>query len=139
MLVVANVSNTFIMYLRVKAVFAESKPAVGVFTLLWIACIVGYFVSAFAPSHTSFGEFAQGIGSQPCTFTPPSGQSLLVGTIALTINDTCVFFAVTYRLLASHMFATHPSIASFLKGFIKGEGLGALPRTLLQTGQLYYL
>ena len=140
LMVISNTANTFVMYLRVKAVFAHSPPAVSLFTLTCAACTVGYVVSAFALHHTSLLDLsstAQSSLSDPCAFALPQGRSLLAGVAVATANDTSIFLAITYRILSGPFFST--SGRSLLNAFLKGEGLGAVSRLLLQTGQLYYL
>ena len=134
-MVIANVSNTLIMYMRVKAVFRHSKPIVYMFTGLWVACVASYLISAYAPKHDSFTDSPDGPASRSCTIVLPSGQSLVVGTAVLTVNDTCVFVAIAYRLLSGSFL----SDTSPFKALLNGRGLGSVSRALLKTGNQYYL
>lgn len=53
------------------------------------------------------------------------------------INDTLVFLAISYRLAGDA--ATERSWWARIKSFVKGDGLYSLSRSILQSGQVYYL
>jgi hypothetical protein len=60
-----------------------------------------------------------------------------VGIIVSTINDTLVFFAITYRILLHNSLTDKWS--ERWGGFLNGRGMAHVSKALLQTGQLYYL
>lgn len=65
------------------------------------------------------------------------GNSSIIATILLTFYDTLVFLAITYKLVTAFRHAD--SSTPLIKSLSMGEGMGAVSRLLLQTGQLYYL
>ncbi|KAF7377210.1 hypothetical protein MSAN_00140700 [Mycena sanguinolenta] len=71
-----------------------------------------------------------------CTITTLRGN-VAVSLIIPLINDTAIFFAINYRILA-HMIVADSSMAR-LRVFLGGKGLSTLSRALLQSGQHFYL
>lgn len=53
------------------------------------------------------------------------------------MNDTLVFFAISYRIVSSAMVSS--TWSARVKSFFMGDGLLNLSKALLQGGQVYYL
>ena len=100
-----------------------------------MATVVGYAVSAFSPEES----FRTDIGGRLCGFSLVKGHVIMMGVVISAANDTIIFLAITYRLLSDRFRLSVASRLSAVSAFFKGEGLGALSRLLLQTGQFYYL
>ena len=56
--------------------------------------------------------------------------------VAIFIFDSAVFLAISFRI-STHGMAD--SWLSRMKSFVTGGGMGNVSKTLLKTGQLYYL
>lgn len=57
--------------------------------------------------------------------------------VSIFVYDTLVCLAISYRLAANSM--TGPNLRSRLMSIISGEGLYSLSKSLMRSGQLYYL
>ncbi|KAF7334224.1 hypothetical protein MSAN_02383700 [Mycena sanguinolenta] len=68
------------------------------------------------------------------TVVPPNTE--IIGTVAL-INDTAIFLAINYRLLAHSIAADSPTAC--LRVFFGGTGLSTLSQVLIESGQHFYL
>ncbi|KAK7683724.1 hypothetical protein QCA50_013100 [Cerrena zonata] len=120
--------NALLFLIRVTGVYHDSRPAIMVFTILWLSTLT----SLAAP----WGFHGIKIG--PTSFCIPTGFGKFDGVpfILITIFDTVVFIAITIRVLSISMVNTW---RSRLRAFTSGQGMGKLTGALLQTGQLYYL
>ncbi|KAF7334216.1 hypothetical protein MSAN_02382900 [Mycena sanguinolenta] len=128
--VFSQVSTAMLFFLRVTAVWHPNKIAYVVFSILWIA-VLGAFITA------PLGIRAAHIGlTMQCTTTAVPANTK-VSMIVPLINDTVIFFAINYRILA-HTIVADSSMAR-LRVFFGGNGLSTLSRALLESGQHFYL
>ncbi|KAF7334209.1 hypothetical protein MSAN_02382200 [Mycena sanguinolenta] len=128
--VLSQTSTALLFFLRVTAVWHPSKIAYAIFSILCMA-VLGAGITA------PLGIPAAQIGpTKQCIITAvPANTELAV--IMPLINDTAVFLAITYRVLA-HTVVANSSMARF-RVFLGGKGLSTLSQALLQTGQHFYL
>ncbi|KAF7344444.1 hypothetical protein MSAN_01925800 [Mycena sanguinolenta] len=128
--VLMQTATAMLFFLRVTAVWHPSKIAYGVFSILWIA-VLGASITAPVTIR------AAQIGStQQCIPTVTPGITELIVIMPL-INDTAIFLAINYRILAHTIVAD--SLRVRLRVFFGGTGLSALSRALIQSGQHFYL
>ena len=118
------------MFLRVKAVYAQDRLVVGVFAFLWFATFACTITAPFSLKGIHIGTTQRCIDSEVKSF----GSA---GIVASAVNDTLIFFAVTYRLIFYHV--ASESWSSRIHSFFKGDGMGRMSKMLLQSGQIYYL
>ncbi|KZP13637.1 hypothetical protein FIBSPDRAFT_960426 [Athelia psychrophila] len=123
------VTTTLLFFLRARAVFLQSKYATVVFGILWLPVPV-LNVLTVATLHVTFNPQTGFCAFADNKFPTPLNAAVLV-------FDTSVFLAISYRLAGNA--ATEGSWRSRLLSFFKGRGLYSLSRTLLHSGQLYYL
>ncbi|KAJ6461051.1 hypothetical protein C8R45DRAFT_1220943 [Mycena sanguinolenta] len=129
----AVLSQTFtamLFYSRVTAVWHPNKIVYVVFFILLLAIPSA---SMTAP----LGVRAAHIGPTMQCITTSVPANVEVSAIIPLINDTAIFFAITYRLLSNTIVAD--SLWGRLRLFFRGEGLFALSGALLQSGQHFYL
>ncbi len=139
--VISAATNSFLMFLRVRAIFSHSRPTVIAFGLLWAATLCGASTVLFLSSNHSDWNFLTGddggiSGLQSCSdinFSP----FVISAYMSSAAYDATLFLAITCRLLFYHLYCDGST--SRLKSFFNGEGLGRVSRILLQTGQSYYL
>ncbi|KAJ6454638.1 hypothetical protein C8R45DRAFT_1189224 [Mycena sanguinolenta] len=105
--VLSQTATAMLFFLRVTAVWHPSKIAYVLFSMLWIAVL--------------------GAG-----ITAPLGILIIP-----LVNDTAIFLAINYRILAHTMAAN--SLTAHLRVFFGGTGQSALSRASLQSGQHFYL
>ncbi|KAJ6454670.1 hypothetical protein C8R45DRAFT_915178 [Mycena sanguinolenta] len=129
-LVSSQASTAMLFFLRATAVWHPNKIAYVVFSILWIA-VLGTSITA------PVGIRGAHIGpTMQCTTTAvPANIELSV--IFLLINDTAIFLAINYRILAHTIAVDSPIIR--LRAFFGGNGLSTLTQALLESGQHFYL
>lgn len=143
---VSIAANSLLMFFRVRAVFYHSTPTVVAFALLWMATVGAALTAPFA---LQGGIITVQAGSSVIQIPEATVQRFAVSSYAMTaVYDALVVVAITYQLFFSRLRATPASeatgvspkpVISYLKSLIRGEGLGKMSKTLLQTGLLYYL
>ncbi|KAJ6454655.1 hypothetical protein C8R45DRAFT_1037617, partial [Mycena sanguinolenta] len=128
--ILSQTSTAMLFFLRVTAVWYPSKIAYVVFLMLWMA-VLGVGITL------ALGDHAAHLGlTMQCIITTPPARTEFVFIIPL-INDTAIFLAINYRILA-HTVVADSSMAR-LRVFLGGKALSTLSRALLQTGQHFYL
>ncbi|KAJ6454675.1 hypothetical protein C8R45DRAFT_1037680 [Mycena sanguinolenta] len=129
-LVLSQASTAMLFLIRVTAVWHPNKIAYVVFSTLWIA-VLGTSIAA------PIGIRGAHIGpTMQCTTTAvPANVELSV--ISLLINDTAIFLAINYRILAHTIAVDSPMTR--LRAFFGGNGLSTLTQALLESGQHFYL
>ncbi|KAF7373770.1 hypothetical protein MSAN_00588700 [Mycena sanguinolenta] len=127
--VLTQTATAMLFFLRVTAVWHPSKVAFAVFSILWIAVLVAGITVPLQVRAAHIGPTMQCID----TVVPADTD---VGAIMPLINDTAIFFAINYRILAHTIVAD--SLVARLRVFFGGTGLSTLSRALLQSGQHFY-
>lgn len=129
----ATACNLFLVFLRVRAVYAHSRACIAAFAVLWLAVVASYCTVPLAFAGAYLGE------TRRCT-TAEVRMYSVVSFAMVILYDTLVFLATTYSLLAHH---TVPVAGEGwrlrLKRSVRGHGMGSIARLMLKTGQLYYL
>ncbi|CAL1700652.1 unnamed protein product [Somion occarium] len=120
--------NSLLFFLRVRAVFRESRLIVGVFALLWLST----FTTITIPL-SSHGIMLETI--RVCSNSTLQSYDS-IGFVAVAVFDTLVLIAISVRVLSGSMAI---SWSERCRSLLSGKGLGTVSRILLQTGQLYYL
>ncbi|KAF7334221.1 hypothetical protein MSAN_02383400 [Mycena sanguinolenta] len=128
--VLTQTTTATLFFVRVTAVWHPSKIAYAVFSILLLAVLAGGIIVPLKTRGAHIGTTMQCI----TTDVPPT---LAVAAIMPLINDTAVFLAINYRILTYTIVAN--SSTARLRVFLGGEGLSALSRGLLQSGQHFYL
>ncbi|CAL1702821.1 unnamed protein product [Somion occarium] len=121
--------NTLLFFIRILGIFRESRTVVAVFGLLWLSTCA----SVLTPF--SFNGLDLDLVDHVCIMTDVKTFGAAI-FLTVTIFDTAVFIAITMRVLS---FSLTETWGSRLKSFLSGRNLGHISRTLLHTGQLYYL
>jgi hypothetical protein len=126
---VAIPATSLLFFFRIRAVFNNNIYIVAVFGLLWLATLAGSLTVPFAISGTHVGPTKHCIntGVKPFSST---------GIIVSTVNDTLVLIFISWRLVQS---SYQESFRGRAKTFFIGDGLPAFSRSLIQSGQEYYL
>ncbi|KZP18477.1 hypothetical protein FIBSPDRAFT_1046172 [Athelia psychrophila] len=124
--------TSFLFFLRVRAVYLQSKYVTALFSALWLVA-VSLNILLVTVVHAVHAPPAVG-GYSGCIGT--GAQSVSLPLAAIFVNDTLIFLAISYRLTANAM--ADGGLRSRLLTLVKGKGLFSLSQSLLQTGQLYY-
>ncbi|KZP26067.1 hypothetical protein FIBSPDRAFT_1041121 [Athelia psychrophila] len=124
-------STSYLFFLRVRAVYSQSKNITALFGALWFATtvlsIATNALEALGAERIPFTAY--------CTETSVKFDSL--PSISTFVHDTIVFLAISYRLAADSMAAD--DWRSRLLSITTGKGLLSFSRSLMRHGQLYYL
>ncbi|KZP25926.1 hypothetical protein FIBSPDRAFT_855214, partial [Athelia psychrophila] len=125
---VAAIATSFLFFLRVRAVYLQSRTITILFgALLVVTASVGIGFTALE---------MRGAGRVPYTaYCTVKHNSVPVTMIF--VNDTMVFLAISYRLAADAV--TAGDWRSRVRSIVTGEGLFSLSRVLMKSSQLYYL
>ncbi|KAF7336017.1 hypothetical protein MSAN_02315400 [Mycena sanguinolenta] len=125
-----QISTAALFFLRVTAVWYPSKIVYVVFSILWMAVLGAGIIVPLRSRAVHIGPTLQ------CINTAVTAN-IEVSVIMPLINDTAVFLAINYRILA-HTIVADSSTAR-IRVFFGGTGLSSLTRALLQSGQHFYL
>ncbi|KZP32798.1 hypothetical protein FIBSPDRAFT_848069 [Athelia psychrophila] len=130
---VAIASTSFLFFLRVRAVYLQSRTITILFGALWVVTTsvgIGFTIPEMhGTERVSYTAYAY------CTNTTVKHNSIPL-TMAF-VNDTMVFLAISYRLAANAV--TAGGWRSRVLSIVTGKGLFSLSRSLMKSGQLYYL
>jgi hypothetical protein len=128
--VAAVPSTGFLFFLRIRAIFHQTKGIVAMFLVFWLITLGASIMVPFGVEGTHVG--APEYTSRYCIsqhLKPYAGA----GTIANMANGTLVFLAISSKLLWSN------GQTSRVRAFVKGDGIPRLSSVILTSGQLYYL
>ncbi|KAF7350758.1 hypothetical protein MSAN_01636900 [Mycena sanguinolenta] len=131
-LVLSQTATAMLFFLRVTAVWYPSKVAFAVFSMLWIGVLGAGITVPLGVREAHIGPTMQCIN----TALPADTK---VAAIMPLINDTAIFLAINYRILA------HTIVGDSLRARLRvllggtGPGLSTLSQVLLQSGQHFYL
>ncbi|KZP11731.1 hypothetical protein FIBSPDRAFT_1050541 [Athelia psychrophila] len=128
---VAMASTSFLFFLRVRAVYLQSRTTTILFGALWVGT-----------TSVSFGFLAPGMRGAGHVPYPPYCTTTIIKhnyiPVTMTfVHDTMVFLAISYRLAADAVAASDWRSRVLL--IVTGKGLFSLSRSLMKGGQLYYL
>ncbi|KAJ6486617.1 hypothetical protein C8R45DRAFT_1144992 [Mycena sanguinolenta] len=128
--VFSQTSTALLFFLRVTAVWHSNRIAYVVFSVLWLAVLGAGLTVPLGDRGAHIGPTSQ------CIFTTIPIYTEATGIVPL-INDTAIFLAINYRILAHIIVADTPMAR--LRAFFGGPGLSALSRALLESGQHFYM
>ena len=119
-----------LFFIRITAVWNHYKLVKGLFFVL-LLCVIASNTTYF------FGTKVAHLGpTMKCIATWVAQYTEVVACVGF-INDSAVFFAITYRILAYTL--AEEDLKSRTNAFFSGSGLSRLSHALLQGGQHYYL
>ncbi|KAF7373767.1 hypothetical protein MSAN_00588400 [Mycena sanguinolenta] len=127
--ILSQTATAMLFFLRVTAVWYPSKVAFAVFSILWIAVLGAGMSAPLEIRGTHIGPTMQ------CINTALPANIEMAAIIPL-INDTAIFLAINYRILA-HTIVADSFLARF-RVFFGGRGLSTLSQALLRSGQHFY-
>ncbi|KAJ6454651.1 hypothetical protein C8R45DRAFT_1189264, partial [Mycena sanguinolenta] len=129
-LLLSQTATAMLFFLRVTAVWYPNKIAYVVFSILWLA-VLGAGISA------PLGILAAHIGPTMQCINTDVPTYVEVAVIVPLINDSAIFLAITYRIIAHTIVAD--SLVALIRVFFGGTGLSRLSQALLRSGQHFYL
>ncbi|KAJ6465706.1 hypothetical protein C8R45DRAFT_839678 [Mycena sanguinolenta] len=129
--VLSQTATAMLFFLRAIAVWDQNKFAFAMFSFLWIA-VLGASITV------PLGLRGAHIGPTMKCITTAVPANIEAVAIMPLINDTAIFLAITYRILAHTIEAD--SLVARLRVLFggTGPGLSALSQALLQSGLHFY-
>ncbi|KZP26797.1 hypothetical protein FIBSPDRAFT_819071 [Athelia psychrophila] len=125
-----SVSCTSLLFLlRIRAVYLKSRFIMILFGTFWLVTVALNILQT-ASMH---GEIIP--GTEICTII--GTKYFMLPSISTFVNDTLIFLAITFRLCSNAL--TDESWRSRFLSVVKGKGMYRLSRSLLLSGQIYYL
>ncbi|KAG2134037.1 uncharacterized protein EDB93DRAFT_1107416 [Suillus bovinus] len=119
-----------LFFFRVRAVYDRSIIVTLIFGTLWL----GTLGAAIALPFTLKGDH---IGTTDYCIQTSVAPGASAVVIINACSDTLVFLFISWRLALNNF--TAESWGTRVRSFYKGDGLPRLSKTLLQSGQAYYL
>lgn len=120
--------GSYLFLVRARGVFFQSRKARNAFSILWLMMAIGVV------STTPFAFLATSVEPHGLCAVSHVSPAEAVVSIAVSIFDTAVFIAISYRAVTFH-----GSASISIKAFFRGLNAGPISRALLETGQLYFL
>ncbi|THU78732.1 hypothetical protein K435DRAFT_699546 [Dendrothele bispora CBS 962.96] len=133
---VALSSITLLFFLRLRAIFEDNLPIVGIFFVLWLGNVV--CISRVPLISTGVSLTFQGVTQ--CIEADIRVRNASISAIGVLVHDTCVFIAISYRFMKNG--SINDQGAGFkmvTKTFIWGKNLPWYSKILFQGSQLLYL
>lgn len=129
---IAVSSTSLLFYFRVRAIYDKNLYITSFFGLLWLGILVGCIVSAEGAITT-----AQIGNTRHCIITSLSEVLSSALVILPFLNDTLIFFAISWRLM--RISTEHPDVKTCLRTMFLGNTMSNFMKALLRDGQMYYL
>lgn len=123
-------ATALLFFFRVRALYDGNKYITAVFLVMWLAVLGASLTVVMSLTGVHIGN------TKYCTFAgfQPYGSS---SNIVIGVFDTCVFAAISWRLLANAPLAS--DTGNLGKFGLFGKYLPRFSRALLQDGQNYYM
>lgn len=128
--VFASTTTAALFLFRVSAVYSNKKAIVALFCSLWLALVGVYIIDNI---HITKG-YAHIPGTKYCI---QLNKLDAMAALSNAIYDTLIYLAISWRM-ASFSVVGHNWTAR-IKSFFRGDGLLDLSKSLLRSGQIYYL
>ncbi|KAJ7133676.1 hypothetical protein C8R43DRAFT_1073089 [Mycena crocata] len=123
-------STALLFFFRVRAVYGNQRSVVLIFAALWLTVLAG---SLTCP----IGARAVAIGATRGCIIARIPEYMGSAAITVSVHDTAVFLAISYRLLAnSHV---EHSCGEKVRALFRGGNLPAFSKALFVDGQKYYM
>ncbi|KAJ7277425.1 hypothetical protein C8J57DRAFT_1309187 [Mycena rebaudengoi] len=130
--VIALPANSFLFFLRARAIFDRNRYLIIMFFCLWLL-VLGSALTPALPGVLTAGNVG------PTKYCMNIAGKTYGGlfTIPPLINDTIIFIAISWRMFQNaHV---DNGLTANMKTFMTGEYLLPFSKAVLQDGQLYYL
>jgi hypothetical protein len=125
-------STALLFFFRVRALYGKNKYITAAFIIMWLGIVGGSLTVVTAINGVHIGN------TKYCMF---SGFKLYSSSanISIAIFDTCVFIAVSWRLLANSPVAVPKDGSAPNVFYLLGRYLPQFSSVFFQDGQNYYM
>ena len=128
-MVLSMILNSLLFVFRVRSVYSNSRKVTIIFSILWLTTLAQFLPPIANALHIAGGD--------DCDAILEMKAWVVTGFIMTAFFDTAVFVAITMQVLG-FTGAAHTRKERMVS-FLNGNALGKITRSVLQTGQLYYL
>ncbi|KAJ7621847.1 hypothetical protein B0H17DRAFT_1290157 [Mycena rosella] len=125
-------ASAFLFFFRVRAIYGGNRLVTAIFGFLWLAVLGSSMTIPFGVSTVKLGDPSECIIAHVEVYVGASG-------IILTVHDTLVFFAISYRLVSTFGQMRQQAWGTQLKMLFSGAHLPAFSKALFADGQMYYM
>ncbi|KAJ7626747.1 hypothetical protein B0H17DRAFT_851854, partial [Mycena rosella] len=125
-------ASAFLFFFRVRAIYEGSRLVTAIFGFLWLAVLGSSITVPLGMSAVKVGDPSECIVAPVEVYVGASG-------IILTVHDTLVFFAISYRLVSNSGQMQQETWGMQLKMLFSGAHLPAFSKALFADGQMYYM
>ncbi|KAF7349911.1 hypothetical protein MVEN_01291800 [Mycena venus] len=122
-------SSAFLFFFRVRAIYNNSRIVTIIFGILWLAVLATSITVPVSGRGGSAGDPLQ------CFSLARHGAHGGSAGITITIHDTIVYFAISYRLVSNFAHTRRDQ----LKEVFTGASLPTFSKSLFTDGQMYYM
>ena len=131
-------STTLLFFVRVRAVYRDSKWIIVFFFLMWLV-VSGTSITTICYTFTNLGPTKYCIGIINPGLEQAANILPLLNGIAALLNDTLVFLAITLRLVGTPEWSAVTGRKNRIRAAFSGDYLPAFSKAMLRDGQAYYL
>lgn len=133
MWVVCTASSSFLFLRRVQAVYADNKWIISAFVFLWMAHVGASFV-------VPFGSFVKNLATTGYCINAGIKPYVSATGVTSLVFDASVLIAVSFRLAREYTRIEYNDTENTLRRvFFTGHALPVLSKSLLQSGQQYFM
>ncbi|KAJ7686235.1 hypothetical protein B0H17DRAFT_848313, partial [Mycena rosella] len=131
-------ASAFLFFFRVRAIYGDDRIVTAIFGFLWLAVLGSSLTIPFGGAAVKLGDPSKCIIARVEVFTYVGASAII-----LTVHDTLVFFAISYRLVSN--FGTQEQTwceqtwGTRLKMMFSGAHLPIFSKALFADGQMYYM
>ncbi|KAJ7496551.1 hypothetical protein FB451DRAFT_197892 [Mycena latifolia] len=125
-------ASAFLFFFRVRAIYSGDRLVTAIFGFLWLAVLGASITIPFGGSAIKLGHPAECVLAHGEAYLGAAG-------IILTVHDTLVFFAISYRLVSNFAQTQQQTRGEQLKTLFSGANLPAFSKALFVDGQMYYM
>jgi hypothetical protein len=127
---IAIPATEMIFFLHVRAVYIHNRPAVWLFTFLWLCTIASSLTPVIGSTYMSIAF------TKYCINGPLPSYATAAAVVPL-VNDSVLFGALALRMLRSSY--QERSLRGDIRAMVFGDHIPLVSRALLQNGQAYFL
>ncbi|KAJ7844708.1 hypothetical protein B0H13DRAFT_2096156 [Mycena leptocephala] len=124
-------ATAFLFFFRARAIYGGSRLVTLLFGFLWLSVLATSITIPISGRAISFGDPPQCIVAHGAAYNGSSG-------ITITVHDTMVFFAISYRLV-SNFAQKDRTHGEKIRELFSGANLPAFSKALFNEGQMYYM
>ncbi|KAJ6511767.1 hypothetical protein DFH09DRAFT_1374344 [Mycena vulgaris] len=125
-------ASTFLFLFRVRAIYGGDRLVTATFGFLWLTVVGTSMTIPLSGNAIGLGNPHECVVVNVGAYTGSAG-------IALTVYDTLVFFAISYRLVSNFRESEGLTRGEQVRAFFSGASLPAFSKAVFTDGQIYYM